>query len=222
MPRARFGPWSVSVTLHVFWGVKGGSGVSVTAAAAALEAAGSGRTLLVDLVGDQPAVLGLEEPSGPGVLDWCAADAASGDALDRLEFPVADGLDLLPAGRGAPCPIDRVTDLWPALVAGRRTVVVDAGVFADAPPVPVGRSLLVIRSCYLALRRASRLTRRPDGVVVVLDPGRALDRRDVGDVVGAPVAASIDVDPAIARAVDAGTFAHRVPPRLRASVRRLW
>lgn len=210
------------MTLQVFWGVKGGSGVSVTAAAAAIESAAHDRTLLVDLAGDQPAVLGLDEPAGPGVLDWCAADTVGGDALTRLEVPVRDGLRLLPSGGRAACPPDRLVDLWHALAAERRTVVVDGGVVADTPVVPGGRTILVIRSCYLALRRASRLTVRPDGVVVVLDPGRALDRRDVGDVVGAPVLAAIGVDPAVARAVDAGVFARRLPPMLRAAVRRLW
>ncbi|MFZ4668661.1 MAG: hypothetical protein ACOYML_05135 [Microthrixaceae bacterium] len=210
------------MTLHVFWGVKGGSGVSVTAAAAALEAAVHERTLLVDLAGDQPAVLGLEEPPGQGVLDWCVADAVTVDALARLEVPVRDGLSLLPSGARRSCPPDRLTDLWTALAVEHRTVVVDAGVLPETPVVPGGRTLLVIRSCYLALRRASRLRVRPDGVVVVLDPGRALDRRDVGDVVGAPVAAAIGVDPAVARAVDAGVLARRVPPMLRNAVRRLW
>jgi MinD-like ATPase involved in chromosome partitioning or flagellar assembly len=210
------------LTLCVFWGVKGGSGVSVTAAAAALEAAAHERTLLVDLAGDQPAVLGIEEPTGQGVLDWCAADAVTDDALTRLEVRVGDGLDLLPSGRRTSSPPDRLNDLWATLGNDPRNVVVDAGVCADTTVVPSGRSLLVIRSCYLALRRASRLTVRPDGVVVVLDPGRALDRRDVGDVVGAPVVATLEVDPAVARAVDAGTFARRMPPRLHAAVRRLW
>ena len=210
------------MALHVFWGVKGGSGVSVTAAAVAVDAATHEPTLLVDLAGDQPAVLGVDEPAGEGVLDWCAADAVAGDALTRLEVPVRDGLSLLPSGVRSTGGPDRLADLWTALAAERRTVVVDAGVSSDTPVVPVGRTLLVIRSCYLALRRASRLTRRPDGVVVVLDPGRALDRRDVADVVGAPVLAVIGVDPSVARAVDAGVFARRVPPVLRTAVRRLW
>ena len=53
--------------------------------------------------------------------------------------------------------------------------------------------------------------RRPDGVVLVEEPGRSLTAADVARAVGAPVVARIDVDPAIARAVDAGLLAARLP-----------
>ena len=58
----------------VCWSVKGGSGTTVVASTLALmRAAESQRgALLVDLAGDVPAVLGLAEPSGPGISDWFA------------------------------------------------------------------------------------------------------------------------------------------------------
>ncbi len=77
-------------------------------------------------------------------------------------------------------------------------------------------SLLVTRACYLALRRAADPPLRPSGVVLVTEPGRALDRTDVEQVVGAPVRAEVAFDPAVARAVDAGLLASRLPPRSRA------
>src|SRR2546426_1176908 len=67
-----------------------------------------------------------------------------------------------------------------------------------------GLSLLVLRPCYLALRRAIAAPLRPSGVVLVNEPGRSLGRADVEDLLGVPVRAEIDVDPSVARAVDAG------------------
>jgi hypothetical protein len=57
-------------------------------------------------------------------------------------------------------------------------------------------------------------------VVLVTEPGRALDRGDVERVVGAPVRAEVAVDPAVARAVDAGLLVSRLPRGLERSLRR--
>jgi len=76
---------------------------------------------------------------------------------------------------------------------------------------PASVSLLVLRPCYLALRRATTLTSRPTGIVLVREPGRALGRREVEDVTGVRVMAEVDVEPSIARAVDAGLLASRLP-----------
>lgn len=99
-----------------------------------------------------------------------------------------------------------------------------------------GRSVLVSSSCYLAVRRAVRIisaerddqgsrsteVRRrrlgdvpgpaTDGLVVVADPGRALDAGDVANVTQLDLLASCERDPAVARCVDAGLFLQR-PPR---------
>jgi hypothetical protein len=56
-------------------------------------------------------------------------------------------------------------------------------------------------------------------VVLVTEPGRALVRGDVENVVGAPVRAEVAVDPAIARAVDAGMLAARMPRLLERALR---
>jgi hypothetical protein len=68
-----------------------------------------------------------------------------------------------------------------------------------------------LRPCYLALRRAAKLPRRPHGVVVVREPGRALTSRDIQSVVGAPVVAEVSVTDEVARSVDAGLLATRLP-----------
>ena len=225
----------VGVVMEICWSVKGGQGTTVVAAAMALVAAGDGVPVtMVDLAGDLPAVLGVDG-SGPGISDWCVADRAVGvEALDRLAVEVSDGLRVLPRGsaRGEAGDPARVVSLVEDLMArsastGHRTPVVDAGdLFTGRPDAgPPGclvdplmeaadRSVLVTRACYLGLRRLSRQDRRPSEVALVVEPGRALDRHDVEAVVGAPVTMRIPVDPAVARAVDAGLLARRTPRSL--------
>ncbi len=204
----------------VCWSVKGGSGTSVVAAALAL--AVPVETTLVDLDGDLPAVLGLPEPTGQGVADWLSSDAPA-PALADLLVPVDAATVLVPRGRG---PVDPRSPRWVELVdwlGTRRDAVVDAG--TNHPPdglvAPGVRSLLVTRGCYLALRRAAQVPRRPDGVVLLAEPGRSLGRREVGRAIGAPVVATVSVDPAVARAVDAGLLAARLPRLLRRELGRI-
>lgn len=59
-------------------------------------------------------------------------------------------------------------------------------------------------------RRKSRVS--TSGLVVVADPGRALDASDVASVTQLDLLASVERDPAVARCVDAGQFLTR-PPR---------
>jgi hypothetical protein len=83
-------------------------------------------------------------------------------------------------------------------------------------PAPHGVSLLVTRPCYLALRRALQegATSNAAGVVTVTEPGRALDTDDIAAVLGLPVITAIPVRAEIARAVDAGVLAARLPEPL--------
>lgn len=100
----------------------------------------------------------------------------------------------------------------------RHALIIDAGTDPDAECY--GVRYLVTRPCYLALRRAMH-TARPDGVVLITEPGRALDASDVAEVVGAPIRAEVATDPAVARAVDAGLLASRLPRTLTRSLRYL-
>jgi hypothetical protein len=194
------------------WSAKGGVGTTVVAAALALVASSRDPVVLVDLAGDLPAVLGVGEPDGPGVAEWSRRGCF--DPVSPLCVPVTGALRLLPRGRG---PIDAVV---PERLPRVATVVVDAGVIDDGDTAAAsfvasaGRSLLVTRACYVALRRATRLRIRPDGVVLVSEPGRALTARDVAGVIGAPVVAEIPVDAHVSRAVDAGLLAARCPAEL--------
>lgn len=210
--------------MWTLWAVKGGSGVTVTATAfAAMLARSHGPTVLVDLGGDVPAVLGLPEPSTPGVSDWLATPDASADALGRLQVVAGRDLWLLPYGDlSVPIPdsSERATALVAALGGLGRHVVVDAGPLGvlscsgtTSGVLDVlaasGTSVLVTRACYLSLRRALRGTVSVDGAVLLAEAGRALDRRDVHQVLGIPVVAVIEADPALARSVDAGLLSRR-------------
>ncbi|HSL57756.1 MAG TPA: cellulose synthase operon protein YhjQ/BcsQ, partial [Acidimicrobiales bacterium] len=151
------------------WSAKGGSGTTVVAAALALVLARrpGGQVVLVDLAGDVPAVLGLPDPSGPGLRGWCAAGAqAPADALSRLEVRAAPGLGVLPRGDGPPGGAERLEVLTSLLDADGRPVVVDCGTLRPGDPAvavagAATHSLLVTRPCYLALRRAVAAPVRP-------------------------------------------------------------
>jgi len=216
--------------LYACWSPKGGSGTTVVAAALGVllaRAAPSG-ALLADLAGDLPTALGLTvPPTGIGLADWLAAGPdVPDDALARLEVDAGARLRLLPwrGGHGAPgTEPGRGAALAAALSRDPRAVVVDCGTAGTDAGLAVAASatvsLLVIRPCYLALRRALEAPLRPSGVVLVAEEGRSLGRADVEDVLGVPVRAEIRVDPAVARAVDAGLLAGRLPRGLERALR---
>ena len=209
------------------WSAKGGSGTTVVAAAIALRFARSSPVVLADLAGDLPTVLGGEEPpaDGPGLAEWLAAGPSVDDtAFDRLLVSVTARLSLLPrGGRGVDVGRDENAGsrLAAALAAyGRGTVVADCGLIAPGSPAwtvaaEAQQSLLVMRSCYLALRRAVELPLRPSGVVLIEETGRMIDRDAVEEALGVPVIARVDWDPSIGRAVDAGLLTARFPAKLR-------
>jgi len=202
------------------WSSKGGAGTTVVATTLALLLARRHEhgALVVDLAGDVPAALGLAEPSGPGVAGWLRAGAdVPPDALVRLEEPAGGGLTLLPRGPGDLDPTR--ADVLATLLAGdARSVVVDCGTDPQGVALTVAagatRSILVTRPCFLSLRRALTVPLRPSAVVLLTEAGRSLTRADVEDCTGAPVVAEVAVDPLVARAVDAGLLATRLPRAL--------
>lgn len=214
------------------WSPKGGSGTTVIACGLAAVLSRTTRSssgvVLADLGGDAPSVLGLPEPTGPGLAEWLAAgpDVAA-TALSRLELDAGGGIRLLPRGAvagSAPRPgAGRAEALLEALSGDARAVVADCGPAGEGAGLALaagaGVSLLVLRPCYLALRRALAAPVRPSGVVLVSEPNRSLGRRDVEEVLGVPVRAEIALDPAVARAVDAGLLARRVPRGLERGLR---
>jgi hypothetical protein len=148
------------------------------------------------------------------------------DGLQRLEVDVGHGVGVVTV----PEALDPAS-LAAALVGDTRAIVVDAGLDARAADRPSrveamvaagATALLVTRCCYLALRAAHGARGHVDGVVVVTEPGRSLDAGDVGEALGRPVVAEVALDPAVARAVDAGVFAARAPRSLLRPLARLW
>jgi len=182
--------------------------------------ADSGPALLVDLGADLPAALGLPEPLC-GLTSW-----AAGDDLRLLEVEAGPRLRLLPRGLNS-----LREDMGPALAAalsGRPAVVVDAGVIGGVHANEVGldlalaarESLLVLRPCFLGLRRAVAAPLRPSGVVLVEEPGRSLGPADVESALGVPIVAVVPWDPAVARRVDAGLLGSGLPRNLVRALRR--
>lgn len=207
-----------------YWAVKGGAGTSVLAAAHALAAARSHHTVLVDLDGDLGAVLGVDLDGGAaGVSDWLrAGHEVPADGLERLLVPVTHRLWLLPRGAGT-LDAERASVLGRILAASPRRVVLDAGTRPGPAGVAVAghadRSVLVTRACYLALRRVPQAPLVPSEVALVREPSRVLGADEVATAVGAPVRTTLTVDPSVARAVDAGLLAGRVPRGLRRAFR---
>ena len=208
----------------ICWSAKGGAGTTVVAAALALSlgAHDPAGCLAVDLAGDLPAVFGVAEPPGPGVVDWMVAEPAP-DRAALLGLQHAVGGDVAVVARGAggtPASVgwSRLADV---LASTARPVVIDAGCGVPAPELldVAAHSLLVTRPCYLALRRATSMAAAATGIVLIDEPSRALGRRDVATALALPVVAVVPFDPAIARAVDAGLLASRLPNALTRALR---
>lgn len=222
------------MTLTVCWSAKGGAGTTVVAACLALES--SRPSVLVDVDGDLPLALGVPEPGGQGLSDWFSSDAPPKAVLD-LAVDLDDTTRLIPRG---PMPIPRKSSRWAELgrwlAAGKLEFVADVGL-GDPPAgfLPAversangactiaparARGLLVTRPCYVALMRARVLDARPDGVVLIDEPGHGISLREIEASGGARIVARIPFDPAIARAVDSGLLAANRPATITKSLER--
>lgn len=193
----------------VLYSMKGGSGTTVTAALTALRMPGD--SLIVDLGGDMTDVLGTRPPAW--TLDDFLLDPSVGE-LDDIVIEVAPNTRLLPSARrvwpdtGSEKQRQALHD-W--LDRQRGTIVVDAGTGVPGADLVAraDRTLVVTRSCYLSLIRGARSGFVPDGVIVIKDHQRALGPSDVERSLNAPIVATIDLDPEIARMVDAGLLVAR-------------
>jgi MinD-like ATPase involved in chromosome partitioning or flagellar assembly len=213
--------------LLAFWSPKGGSGTSVVAAATALALAGDRRTRVrvADLAGDLPAILGLPPEPSRGLASWLAAGPqAPTEALDATALDVVPGLKILPLGAAGAAALSVPPEAGAALGTALRDhgeAVLDAGLAAAHPACRAAvevadASVVVVRSCYLALRRAVRcdLVAAAAGVALVDEPGRALGEDDVSELLGLPILARFPVRTSVARAVDAGVLACGLPAPL--------
>lgn len=211
--------------LIAVWSPKGGSGTSVVAASLSLALSQRGRARIADLAGDQPAIFAVPRDPLDGLTGWLSAGAAApGELVEACSVVVAPGLELLPAGLPGIVSPDLAPEAGAALATVLREkaipTVVDAGLAAQPALRAVvdvaDVSLVVLRACYLALRRGVErdLVRTAAGIVLIEEPARACGSREVSEVLGRPVLARIPLRSAIARAVDAGTLALRLPSAL--------
>ena len=196
----------------LFISSKGGNCTTVTAAAYALHAAHSGTpTLLIDLCGDVPAVIGMPDPTSIGINEWLSEKSiANAESLVQSGTSLTDQLTVIHRGSHTVEGSPRWNEFAAAIRDLPYNVIVDAGttyvpdfVRASFSAVP-----LVTRACYLSLRRATQLP-RPTHVVVIKEEARALTVTDVSNVLGVPVMAEIPYESAISRAVDAGLLSAR-------------
>ena len=192
----------------------------------------TGGALLVDLAGDVPAV------ARPGRTDRSGADRLAGGRGRRARrragrasrWAWSTGSTCCPAGAVELGPPARVEVLAGILAADARSVVVDCGC---ARPARVGFG-------EGAARAGRGRARQPPGHPGVLPVAASAGRRpaaalrrwcwsprpggpsggaDVEDVVGVPVVAEVPIEPAVARAVDAGLLATPAAAGARAGAR---
>jgi hypothetical protein len=191
---------------------KGGNCTTVTATAYALLMAARGtHTVLNDLCGDVPAAAGMAEPTTPGINDWLSESSTSdAQALVTLGTPFDNGLVIVHRGSSFVEGQPRWSDLANAITTLPMNIVIDAGTtfLPDELRRAVTHVTMVVKPCYLSLRRASRM-QRPTQLFVVCEESRALTIKDVGHVLGMPVTCEIPYTSAISRAVDAGMLPSR-------------
>ncbi len=181
---------------------KGGQGCTTIAAVlAVLAAQGNQPTLLLDTRGDAAPTLGVSDPAPAGTFAEAMANAVEPCRHLCVATIAGDQIDS-----------DATSELERLTAAGHR-VIVDTGTDHDVlhrfDPLSPQR-LLVTRPCYLALRRAIGVPFVPDHVVLISEQQRCLTERDVSLALALAVT-SVPYDPAIARAIDAGLLAARLP-----------
>lgn len=201
---------------------KGGSGTSVTAAALAVLGSQITPTLLVDLAGDQVALLGLPRTNF-GLTDWL--DQQSQQEFDDVIIDCGDQLFVVPLGSST-IPITS-SPSWPHVVRALEhkqnqgfNIVVDAGsgrIPADLAGL-AAQVLLVIRPCYLALHRTVDAHQTYTGVIVVLERDRVLTTKDVETILDLPCVAQVPLTADIARRVDSGLLQSRMPHILQSAL----
>jgi hypothetical protein len=191
---------------------KGGQGCTTIAAVLAVLAAQSNQpTLLLDTRGDAAPTLGVSDPEPASTFVDAIANAVEPSARLRVATVAGDRIDT-----------DAISAISELVAAGHR-VIVDTGTDHDVlhrfDPLNPQR-LLVTRPCYLALRRAIGVPFVPDHVVLISEHQRCLTERDVSLALALPIT-SVPYDPAIARAIDAGLLAARLPRCLANSIAQL-
>lgn len=182
-----------------FYADKGGAGTTTIAAARAVSLAmANSETLLLDLAGDCSSALGMSPLE------------------DGQDIEIRPKLRLMYCARlPEPVVIQSVMDRFENVIvdAGTRPYDRDPTLTSWLDSLPPPGLVLVTRACYLALRWTIQSPLTPRQCLLIQEAGRPLNAVDVQGVVGVPVR-SIPTDPAVARAVDAGVLATRIPRSL--------
>ena len=206
----------------IFSSPKGGSGTSVAAAGLAIVSSSTTRTLLVDLAGDQAAILGLPEPP-VGLSDW--VNEMTHHNFDEILIDCDNNLFLAPSGS---FDFDILTvNAWKNLsqalarkVDDGFNIIIDFG--TEEMPLALSRfphqHYIVTRPCYLSLRRAVNLEKSFSGVVVIHEPDRVLTTSDIESVLKMKCVAEVPYSREISRRVDSGLLKSRLPMSLQTAL----
>ena len=201
---------------------KGGSGTSVVTASLAIVSSSSTPTLLVDLAGDQAAIMGLPEPP-VGIKDW--TNGMTHREFDEILIACNDNLQLAPFGSSAVEIFS--TSAWGNLArelmqreSNGVNIIIDFGQ-GDLPLAfnkLTDMHFMVTRPCYLSLRRAVNIEQKFSGVIVVQEHDRVLTTSDVESVMKLKCVAEVPYSSEISRRVDSGLLKSRLPVPLHAAL----
>ena len=166
---------------------KGGQGVTTTAVLLAKGFMSQGqKVLLIDREdGDLRSMLNISSSFGDGEIHPISSDM-------RLYLTVSD--------------LDKIE------IDGFGFDVVISDGFDPDETFPDTENIVVTQPCYIALSRLVRLNfdQIAKGVIVVRPANRVLTDRDVANVVGVRLLATINMTPEVARASDAGVLSSRL------------
>ena len=186
-------------TLHIeLVGIRGGHGASTVAAATALILGAAHAHVALDASepDSMAAMLGCSTPGSRPTILTGTVEIAAPATWTRSEGPRVVVTDLGRHGSPGGGSVKAVAALRVGVLRG---------------------------PCYLALRTlVAADTVDWAGLVLCAEAGRALDRRDVEDIAGLAVLATVDVTPAVARTLDAGLAVSRLPKMREFAQLRRW
>ncbi len=109
-----------------------------------------------------------------------------------------------------PATIDNLTVSPDDTPGNAGVIVVDNSRITTTVNQPPGWLAVLRGPCYVGMKRLLNASGCPPaGIVLLVEPRRALNAYDVTQALGVPVVATLDVTPSIARTIDAGLLASR-------------
>lgn len=211
--------------VRIFWSLKGGQGVSVTAAIIALRHQfHHDSVLIIDFGGDIAPIFGQRVETDVGLVDWFISQSGP-EALDQLVTPLLPQMSLLGSGMGVPTVAatpfeERWATLETWLNQDDRVTIIDLGTL-PVQPMRLGtvwaqlvewllqqyHATLVTRPEYLSLRRYFEHDTNVDSLAILQSSTDLLRADDVADLCDRPIHFHVAVDETITHAVESGTLA---------------